>query len=205
MQRVNIGEPVFEYDDDDPDGFRAGMFRFGKLLNARQLGTTVYELPPGQSICPYHYEYGEEEWLLVLSGRPTLRHPEGSDELETWDVVCFPSGPAGAHAIHNDTDETVRVLMYSTLDESGGDRLPGQRQDRRLARQRRRQSDRSPSQRRGLLVRRSGQISAQARPRHSTGCRCTGWQLRRRFRLTIGKERFSVAAHDSTAHGGVLR
>jgi uncharacterized cupin superfamily protein len=115
MRRVNIGEPVFEYDDDDPDGFRAGMFRFGKLLNARQLGTTVYELPPGQSICPYHYEYGEEEWLLVLSGRPTLRHPEGSDELETWDVVCFPSGPAGAHAIHNDTDATVRVLMYSTL------------------------------------------------------------------------------------------
>ena len=115
MRRVNIGEPVFEYDDGDPDGFRAGMFRFGKLLDARQLGTTVYELPPGQSICPYHYEYGEEEWLLVLSGRPTLRHPEGSDELETWDVVCFPSGPAGAHAIHNDTDETVRVLMYSSL------------------------------------------------------------------------------------------
>jgi uncharacterized cupin superfamily protein len=30
-------------------------------------------------------------------------------------VVCFPSGPAGAHAIQNDTDETVRVLMYSTV------------------------------------------------------------------------------------------
>ena len=115
MRRVNIGEPVFEYDDDDPDGFRAGMFRFGKLLDARQLGTTVYELPAGQSICPYHYEYGEEEWLLVLSGRPTLRHPGGSDELKPWDVVCFPSGPEGAHEIHNATDETVRVLMYSTV------------------------------------------------------------------------------------------
>jgi uncharacterized cupin superfamily protein len=115
MQRVNIREPKFEYDDKDPAGFRPGMFRFGKLLGAQKLGTSVYELPPGQSICPYHYEYGEEEWVVVLAGRPTLRHAEGTDELETWDVVCFPPGPEGAHAIRNDTEEMVRVLMYSTV------------------------------------------------------------------------------------------
>ena len=49
-------------------------------------GASVYELPPGQAICPYHYEYGEEEWLLVLDGRPTLRHPEGTDQLDPWDA-----------------------------------------------------------------------------------------------------------------------
>ena len=76
---------------------------------------SVYELPPGQAICPYHYEYGEEEWLVVLQGRPTLRHPGGEDELEPWDVVCFPSGPEGAHAVRNRTSETVRVLMASTV------------------------------------------------------------------------------------------
>ena len=43
--------------------------RLGPSLGARQLGATVYELPPGQSICPYHYEYPNEEWLVVLSGR----------------------------------------------------------------------------------------------------------------------------------------
>jgi uncharacterized cupin superfamily protein len=115
MRRVNIGTPAFEFDESDPEGFRAGMFRFGPLVGASQLGTTVYELPPGQAICPYHYEYGEEEWLLVLEGRPTVRHPEGSDVLEPWDVVCFPSGPQGAHAVRNETDERVRVLMYSTV------------------------------------------------------------------------------------------
>src|SRR4051794_40889786 len=57
MRRINIRNPEFRYDDDDPDGFRAGMFRFGPQLGASQLGTTVYELPPGQTICPYHYEY----------------------------------------------------------------------------------------------------------------------------------------------------
>jgi hypothetical protein len=69
MLRVNIREPRFEYDDNDPAGFRPGVFRFGKLLGARRLGTSVYELPPGQSVCPYHYEYGEEEWLSV---RPAI-------------------------------------------------------------------------------------------------------------------------------------
>jgi uncharacterized cupin superfamily protein len=75
----------------------------------------VYELPPGQALCPYHYEYGEEEWLLVLEGRPTLRHPEGTDRLERWDLVFFPSGPDGAHRVQNDTDEPVRIMMYSSV------------------------------------------------------------------------------------------
>jgi uncharacterized cupin superfamily protein len=115
VRRVNIREPKLEYHPDDPEGFRAGMFRFGPLVGASQLGSSLYELPPGQSICPYHYEYGEEEWLLVLEGRPTLRHPEGQDMLEPWDVICFPPGLEGAHAVRNETDERVRVLMYSSV------------------------------------------------------------------------------------------
>jgi uncharacterized cupin superfamily protein len=115
VQRVNIGEPAFEYDDADPEGYHTGMFRFGSRIGARQMGTSVYELPPGQSICPYHYEYAEEEWLLVLRGTPTLRHPQGTDVLAPWDVVCFTPGPEGAHALRNDTGEVVRVLMYSTV------------------------------------------------------------------------------------------
>jgi uncharacterized cupin superfamily protein len=115
VRRVNIAAPEFRYDADDPDGFRAGMFRFGKLVGASRTGTTVYELPPGQQICPYHYEYAEEEWLLVLEGRPTLRRPEGSEALEPWDVVFFPLGPEGAHGVRNETEETVRVLMFSTV------------------------------------------------------------------------------------------
>src|SRR6266851_2327252 len=115
MKRINIEKPMFEYDTEDPDGFRAGMHRVGPSLGAAQVGTTVYELPPGQAICPYHYEYAEEEWLIVLAGEPTLRHPEGTDRLAPWDVVCFQRGPAGAHEVRNDTDDLVCVLMYSTV------------------------------------------------------------------------------------------
>lgn len=115
VRRVNIRDPDFQYDEQDPAGFRAGMFRFGPLVGASLLGTSVYELPPGQQVCPYHYEYGEEEWLLVLAGRPTLRHPGGTEALDPWDAVCFLPGPEGAHAVKNETGETVRILMYSTV------------------------------------------------------------------------------------------
>jgi uncharacterized cupin superfamily protein len=115
MHRVNIADPSFNYDSEDPEGFRAGLFRFGPQLGAKQTGTSVYDLPPGQAVCPYHYEYGEEEWALVLQGRPTLRDPGGTEQLEPFDVVFFPMGPEGAHQIRNDTDEPVRLMMWSTV------------------------------------------------------------------------------------------
>jgi uncharacterized cupin superfamily protein len=115
MRRVSIASPEFSYDSEDPEGFRSGMYRPGPDLGAQRTGASVYELPPGQAICPYHYEHGEEEWLMVLEGRPTLRRPEGSEELVPWDVVFFPRGPEGAHGVRNDTDETVRVLMFSEV------------------------------------------------------------------------------------------
>ena len=115
MRRVNIANPEFEYDAGDPPGFRAGMLRFGPALGASQLGASVYELPPGQAICPYHYEYAEEEWLLVLEGNPTVRHPDGSERLEPWDAVCFPTGPEGAHGVRNESSSVARVMMFSDV------------------------------------------------------------------------------------------
>jgi uncharacterized cupin superfamily protein len=115
MHHVNIAAPQFEYDADDPEGFRAGLYRPGSILGAVATGMSVYDLPPGQAICPYHYEWAEEEWLLVLDGRPTLRDPEGEHVLAPWDVVWFPVGPEGAHMVRNDTGEPARVLMFSDV------------------------------------------------------------------------------------------
>ena len=114
MEVVNVHELPVEHDVGDPPGYRGGGERLGPRLGASQLGMTLYELPPGNRICPYHYEYGNEEWLIVVSGRPTLRTPEGERELEPGDVVCFPEGPEGAHAVGAAGEETVRVLMLST-------------------------------------------------------------------------------------------
>ena len=114
MRRFNLTAAEPEYDDTDPEGYRAGMDRFGPKIGASQLGASVYELPTGQSICPYHYEYPEEEWLLVLSGHVEVRTPEGEEELGPMEVVCFPFGPEGAHKVTNRAGDAARVVMFST-------------------------------------------------------------------------------------------
>ena len=117
MQHVSLTDPDVTYDPEDPDGFKAGMFRPGKAMGAKRTGTTLYVLPPGERLCPYHYEMGEEEWLLVLSGTATVRTPEGTEELEPMELAFFPTGPDGAHQVRNDSDEEVRVLMWSEVAE----------------------------------------------------------------------------------------
>jgi uncharacterized cupin superfamily protein len=115
VPRLNVADLSFAYDPDDPDGFRAGMARVGPRLGAEQSGVTIYELPPGQAVCPYHYEYGEEEWLLVLEGRPSLRTPDGVEQLAPGALAFFPRGPQGAHQVRNDGDEPARVALFSTV------------------------------------------------------------------------------------------
>jgi uncharacterized cupin superfamily protein len=112
MPRVSLNRPDLKLDPEDPPGFRSAMWRFGESLGAERVGTTLYEIPPGEAICPYHYENSEEEWLLVLDGSPTLREPDGEQRLEPMDVAFFPPGPGGAHQVRNDSGETVRVLMW---------------------------------------------------------------------------------------------
>ena len=113
MSVANLFDVELGLDEDEPAGYGARYARVGPLIGSEQLGLSVYELAPGLSICPYHYENAEEEWLIVLVGRPTLRTPEGERELEPWDCAFFPSGEAGAHKVTNRSDETVRVCIWS--------------------------------------------------------------------------------------------
>jgi hypothetical protein len=57
------------------------------------------------------------EPVRVLEGPVTLRNPEGEEQLERGDVVCFPVGPEGAHKVSNQGGENARVLMISTMIE----------------------------------------------------------------------------------------
>jgi uncharacterized cupin superfamily protein len=114
LHRVNLFSVPVEASSERPEGYRFALARLAPLLGSSKIGATTYDLPPGQSSFPYHYEYGCEEWLLVVAGQPTLRHPSGEDELEPGDLVCFPEGPEGAHKVTNGTDETVRIMILST-------------------------------------------------------------------------------------------
>jgi uncharacterized cupin superfamily protein len=94
-------------------GFRARHRGLGRLLGGELIDASVYELDPGERGGPYHYEFGREEALLVLSGTPTLRYPEGRELLAPGDFVAFQDGPAGAHQLINESQELVRYMMFS--------------------------------------------------------------------------------------------
>ena len=113
METFNVHAASFRYEADDPDGYHGGFDRFGTRIGAQKIGGTVYELPPGQATVPYHYEY-DEEWVMVLEGELTVRHPEGETVMKAGDITAFPPGPAGAHKTTNNSDQTVRFLMLST-------------------------------------------------------------------------------------------
>jgi len=95
-------------------GFRIRETGIGDLIGAELIGGSVYEVDPGKKLWPYHLHHANEERLVVLRGRPTLRTPEGERELVEGDVVCFVRGAAGAHQVRNETEEPVRILMLST-------------------------------------------------------------------------------------------
>ena len=98
----------------DRPGWQWKRLSVGQRLGAEKIGASLYELAPGQKTFPYHWQVLQEEWLIVLAGRPTLRDPSGERQLEPGDAAVFKSGPEGAHTVRNDTDEPVRLLMLSS-------------------------------------------------------------------------------------------
>ena len=86
----------------------------GAAAGSTDTAMFVYDLAPGESSCPYHYEY-VDEWLLVVSGTVTVRSPEGTRTLAQGDIVRFPAGPAGAHKIMNTGDAPARTLLFSSV------------------------------------------------------------------------------------------
>jgi uncharacterized cupin superfamily protein len=116
MDEVNVYGAEWTDGTDEP-GFRNRERPLGETLGAQKLGGTIYLIEPGQRICPYHWHFGEEEWLLVLEGTVTLRTPAGERELARGDIVAFPTGPGGAHDVRCSGGEAARVLMLSTMSD----------------------------------------------------------------------------------------
>lgn len=131
----NVYKPTFE-EGERPEGFRSRRARIGYELGSELIGCSLWELPAGEAAYPYHFHYADEELVIVLSGRPTLRTAEGVRELEEGEALRFALGEEGAHQIINRSEEPVTLLavsshgrpdvvVYPDSDKIGvGERLP---------------------------------------------------------------------------------
>jgi uncharacterized cupin superfamily protein len=112
---ANVLKPDFDAERDEPP-FRWRRAKLAQQAGARELGASLFEVPPGAATFPLHAHFANEELLIVLFGRPTLTGRDGdSRELEPGEVVAFPAGRAGAHRLDNQTDEPLRILIVSTM------------------------------------------------------------------------------------------
>jgi uncharacterized cupin superfamily protein len=110
---INLRDCELTPYDEGPPGHRFAARSLTEDVGAARTGLGLYELEPGESTWPYHFELGSEEWLFVIEGELTLRMPDGERTLKAGDVVCFPEGPAGAHAVRNDSEAKARFAMPS--------------------------------------------------------------------------------------------
>jgi uncharacterized cupin superfamily protein len=112
---ANVYEPDWDAGRDEPP-FRWRRARVGRQAGARDLGASLFELPPGAASFPLHAHYNNEEMIVVLAGSPSLTSADGEvRRLLPGELVACPAGREGAHRLDNHTDEPVRVLLVSTM------------------------------------------------------------------------------------------
>jgi uncharacterized cupin superfamily protein len=114
MSRPNAFTAQFNYEDQEPEppGYACAEVPYGKAVGGKDLAVRLFELPPGERLCPYHYEY-VEEWLIVMVGEVKVRIPSGVESLTAGEVMCFPAGAEGAHKVWNDSQQPARIVMFS--------------------------------------------------------------------------------------------
>jgi uncharacterized cupin superfamily protein len=109
---TSIADPVFDELREHP-GYRCRRARLGRQAGSERTGLSLWELPAGETAYPYHWHLAEEELIVVLTGSPSLRTPDGWRELDEGEVVAFPVGEQGAHEIANRTEQAIRFLSFS--------------------------------------------------------------------------------------------
>jgi uncharacterized cupin superfamily protein len=80
------------------------------------LGVSLSRVPPGRTMCPFHYHLREDEVFFVLSGRGVLRYGDDVRELRKGDCVSCPAGTQVAHQIANAFDEDLVYLAIGPHD-----------------------------------------------------------------------------------------
>ena len=90
----------------------------GDYFGLTRFGVNLTRLEPGAMSALRHAHGVQDEFIYVVSGRPTLVTDIGSTRLSPGMCCGFRAGTGDAHHLINDTDQRVEYLEI-------GDRSPG--------------------------------------------------------------------------------
>jgi uncharacterized cupin superfamily protein len=85
-----------------------------------ELGARHVVLKPGAWSSQRHWHEGEDELLVMLSGRAVLVEDEGETELVAGDIAAWPKGVRNGHNLVNRSDEPCSFVCVSAGSEQGG-------------------------------------------------------------------------------------
>ncbi len=86
-----------------------------QATGGKQLGASLYEVPPGERLWTYHYHCANEEAFYILEGTGVVRLPDGEYPIRQGDFLSFLRGPEGAHLVTAGPDAPLRLLVISTM------------------------------------------------------------------------------------------
>ena len=93
------------------DRFGIRYQQLGQFGGGTHVGVCMEVLEPGKEACPTHYHMLEEEHLLILEGKATLRLGDKTFELAPGSYACFPAGQKVGHTLVNRGDAPCRYLV----------------------------------------------------------------------------------------------
>jgi uncharacterized cupin superfamily protein len=92
----------------------------GDFFGLTNFGVNLTRLAPGGVSALRHAHSRQDEFIYILSGRPTLRTNDGEVELTPGMCAGFKAGTGDAHHLVNRTGE--EVLYLEVGDRTAGDR-----------------------------------------------------------------------------------
>jgi uncharacterized cupin superfamily protein len=117
VNRINLDELRYEHFTGGEGKYRSDDAEVGFWIGAEHLGYQVVRLPPGARFCPVHAEFSEEELFIVFEGEPSIRTPQETLRCRRGDFIAFPTGPAHAHQVINESESDATLLLLGQNQE----------------------------------------------------------------------------------------
>jgi uncharacterized cupin superfamily protein len=94
--------------------------KVGEVGGLTELGARHVVLEPGAWSSQRHWHVGEDELLVMLTGRAVLVEDDGETELVPGDVAIWPKGIRNGHHLINRSAEPCSFICVSAGKDVGG-------------------------------------------------------------------------------------
>ncbi len=94
--------------------------KVGEVAGLTELGARHVVLQPGAWSSQRHWHVGEDELLVMLTGRAVLVEDDGETGLAPGDVAIWPKGIRNGHHLINRSAEPCSFICVSAGKDVGG-------------------------------------------------------------------------------------